>query len=144
MANEKLFYVGVKGLIQNTEGKILLLKADVSSHRNVAEAYWDIPGGRIEEGGDELSTLHREIEEETGIAELGGVEFFYAVVSKHQIPLTEDTLAGLLLMIYKVTVPEDATVTISKEHIDYEWVEKTEATKRLSNKYPSSFTNLLA
>jgi hypothetical protein len=47
MANEKLFYIGVKGLIENKEGRILLLKADVSKHRKNREPYWDIPGGRI-------------------------------------------------------------------------------------------------
>ena len=32
MANEKLFYVGIKGLIEDKTGKILLLKADVTAN----------------------------------------------------------------------------------------------------------------
>lgn len=143
MANEQIFHVGIKALIENKEGRVLLLKADVSTHKKNVEAYWDIPGGRIKEGNDILQTLQREIEEETGISNIGKPAFVTAVVSNHEIPLDDGTLAGLILMIYKVTIPVDSTITISEEHSDYEWVSKTEAATRLSHKYPKEFTDLL-
>jgi 8-oxo-dGTP diphosphatase len=143
MADTKLFNVGIKGLIEDLEGKVLLLKADISNHRAVTEPYWDIPGGRIEEGQNVLEVLKREIEEETGVKELKSeAEFFHAVVSNHEIPF-EDKMLGLILMIYKVKIPENSKIRLSKEHIDYEWVDKKEAAKRLSHKYPSEFTSLL-
>ncbi len=67
MANIKLFNVGIKGLIEDTEGRILVLKSSLKGHRMPTEAYWDIPGGRIEEGQNVLDVLKREIEEETGV-----------------------------------------------------------------------------
>jgi len=142
MANEKLFYIGVKGLIENKEGRILLLKADVSKHRKNREPYWDIPGGRISEGQTVIQTLRREIEEETGITELEGYEFFTAVVSNHEIPFDE-RLLGLALMIYKVKVPQGSKVSLSEEHVAYEWVDRAEAKKRLAHKYPKEFTDQL-
>ncbi len=144
MANERLFYVGVKGLIKNREGKILLLKADVHNHSRGTKVYWDIPGGRIDEDSDVLTTLQREIEEETGITELSNIEFFTAVVSHHQIPLEGSRTAGLVLMIYTVEVPEDSKIVLNpEEHTEHEWVETNEAATRLANKYPEEFTSKL-
>jgi 8-oxo-dGTP diphosphatase len=143
MADTKLFNVGIKGLIENLEGKVLLLKADVSKHRGNTTPYWDIPGGRIEEGQSVLEVLRREIEEETGVKELKAeAEFFHAVVSNHEIPF-EDKMLGLILMVYKVKIPENSKIRLSKEHVDFEWVDKKEAAKRLAHKYPAEFTKLL-
>lgn len=139
---EKLFYVGVKGLIQNKQGKILLLKADVSKHRRNVEAYWDIPGGRIDEGESILDTLKREIKEETGITKIMHHNFFTTVISNHQIPHGRQTI-GLVLMIYGVRVPVDNVIKLSEEHVEYEWVSRLEARKRLIHKYPKEFTDLL-
>jgi 8-oxo-dGTP diphosphatase len=65
----KMFNVGIKGLIENSEGKVLVLKSSLKGHRIPTEAYWDIPGGRIEEGENVLDVLKREVEEELGIKE---------------------------------------------------------------------------
>ncbi|MCL5438495.1 MAG: NUDIX domain-containing protein [Patescibacteria group bacterium] len=62
-------------VMQNTEGKILLL------HRNTSKRIqWEMPGGKIEKGEDPVKTAEREIDEELGIAvkivnKLGGQEF---------------------------------------------------------------------
>lgn len=140
---EKLFYIGVKALIESRQGELLLFKADVSRHRKNKEPYWDIPGGRIDEGETVvLDTLRREIYEETGIKDIVSHEFFTAVISNHQIP-KDDKLYGLALMIYKVSIPEDSRIKMSKEHVAYEWVSREEARKRLTHKYPKEFTDLL-
>jgi 8-oxo-dGTP pyrophosphatase MutT (NUDIX family) len=142
MANEKLFYIGIKGLIINETGKVLLLKADVSKHRKNVEPYWDIPGGRISDGQTVIETLQREIEEETGITELESYEFFTAVVSKHEVPLN-DMLLGLALMVYRVKIPRGSKIIISEEHTAYEWASKAKARQYLSHKYPSEFIDKL-
>lgn len=144
MANEKLFYVGFKALITNTEGKILLMEEDVSGHSIPTDPYWDMPGGRIQKGEDAAAALKREVLEETGIQELTSIQFFTAVISNHEIKLPGgEEKAGLLLMIYKVSVPEDVTVVLSSEHTGYEWVDSATAAERLGNKYPAEFTDLL-
>ncbi|MBX4197251.1 NUDIX hydrolase [Candidatus Saccharibacteria bacterium] len=143
MAKEKLFQVGVKGLIENKAGQVLLFKADVSKHRAQTTAYWDIPGGRIQDGHGVLDTLKREIKEEAGIATISNLRFFTSVISKHEIPTDSGKKMGLVLMIYKVTIPERSRIVLSEEHTGVEWVNKKEAAKRLAHKYPPEFTNLL-
>lgn len=49
--SEDVFHLGVKAIIQNTDGKILLLKVNLKKLKAFnGEAYWDIPGGRIKQG----------------------------------------------------------------------------------------------
>ena len=144
MAGEQIFHVGVKALIQNTEGQVLLLKADVSTHKKNVEVYWDIPGGRIQKGSSVLQTLAREIEEETGIVAFENPTIFGSTVSKHEIPVSDELTVGLLLVVYKVTVADDVNIVLSPEHTDYEWVSGAEAASRLNAKYPKEFTGLLS
>ncbi len=142
MAKEKLFQVGVKGLIENKAGLTLLFKAPGWA-KNHTPPHWDIPGGRIQEGGNALTTLKREIAEESGITKITGIKFFTAVISNHQVVFDKDNRAGLLLLIYKVSVPEKTKIILSNEHIGVEWVDKKEAARRLADKYPLEFTKLL-
>jgi len=143
MKQNKLFYVGVKALIRNNEGATLVLLADVMTHSKNIEPYWDIPGGRVQEGESALATLRREVLEETGIDSLSAVRFITSVISHHDIPLADGRLAGLILMIYAVSIPPDSKITLSDEHVAADWVSPTEAAHRLSSKYPAEFTNSL-
>ena len=141
---EKLFFIGIKALIQNDDGKILLLKADVANHRMNTEEYWDIPGGRIEHGDSEADTLKKEVEEETGIKLSDNGEFVATVFSNHEIPLYEGGVAGLVLRIWKVPYTPDMTVQLSSEHTEYKWSEPIEAAQLLGHKYPSEFCDEIA
>lgn len=144
MSKEKLFQVGVKALIEDKSGKILVFRADTTyDHPDGVEQYWDIAGGRIKEGQNVEQALKREIEEETGITEIKSFELFTSVISNHEITLGEGIKTGLVLMIYKVTIPEDSEIKLSPEHDKYEWVDKKEAAKLLADKYPLEFTDLL-
>ena len=142
MAKEKLFQVGVKALITNSEGKILVLDSG-KWHLKHQKRHWDIPGGRIQEGHSALDTLRREVEEETGIKKMNNPEFFTAVISNFiEIPVN-GRMVSLLLMVYKVTIPKDSKIVLSEEHTGHEWVNAKEAAKRLAYKYPPEFTELL-
>jgi 8-oxo-dGTP pyrophosphatase MutT (NUDIX family) len=90
-----------------------------------------------------LKTLSREVEEETGIKRISSAQFLTAVVSNHKIPISTTQTVGLLLMIYKIKIPENSKVRISREHTAFQWVSKEEAAKRLSHKYPKKFTTAL-
>lgn len=144
MGREKLYYLGIKGLIRNSEGKILVLKASLRNHTPDSLPYWDIPGGRVEEGDDPITTLRREIEEEIGVSEVTGPKLMTAVISRHEIPLNDGKRAGLVLMIYTVRIPGGSKIRLSPEHTDYEWVDTGEARVRLENKYPPEFLNILS
>lgn len=141
---EKLFQVGVKALIVNDEGKILVFRADTTyEHVGDVEPYWDLAGGRIKEGQTVEQALKREIKEETDINEIESFEFFTAVISNHEIPLAGGGKTGLVLMVYKVKLPKNSQIKLSSEHDLFEWADKTTAAKRLSDKYPAEFTQKL-
>ena len=55
--------VGVKLIIQHTDGRVLLIKR--RGHRSL-EGIWDIPGGRIDPKESLLDGLRREVSEEIG------------------------------------------------------------------------------
>lgn len=142
MAKEKLFQVGVKALITNLKDEILILDSG-DWHLKHQTQHWDIPGGRIQEGHTVLETLRREVEEETGIKEVIEPEFFTAVVSNFKdIPIGEYKV-GLVLMVYKIKIPEKSKIVLSHEHSDYKWAPPKEAAEKLAYKYPAEFTQKL-
>jgi ADP-ribose pyrophosphatase YjhB (NUDIX family) len=142
MAKEKLFQVGVKALITNSKGEILLLDSG-DWHLRHQTRHWDIPGGRIQEGHTAMDTLRREVEEETGIKEIIQPVFFTAVISNFKDTPIGKHMVGLALMIYKAKVPDGSKIILSEEHTGYEWVDKEEAAKRLAYKYPPDFAQKL-
>lgn len=62
--------VGVKILLENSEGKFLLIRRSPEKYPEVKEA-WDIIGGRIDVGTPLLENLQREVNEETGLEIIG-------------------------------------------------------------------------
>ena len=55
--NEDCFHLGMKALIQRSDGKVLLLKQSKQKNNNL----WDLPGGRIQRNESVLDALRREI-----------------------------------------------------------------------------------
>jgi 8-oxo-dGTP pyrophosphatase MutT (NUDIX family) len=143
MAGEKQFHVGVKAMITNDQGEVLLMKEDVSRHSLPTDEYWDFPGGRMQDKEAVLETLQREVEEETGITEIHDPEFVTAVISNHSIKLKNGEVVGLVLMVYTVKIDPKSDIKLSHEHLDYEWVDKSVAKQRLTHKYPAEFIDAL-
>ncbi len=61
-----IFYLGVKALIVNLGGKLLVLQKN-PKRLNQIEARWDIPGGRMQKNESLETALKREVSEETGL-----------------------------------------------------------------------------
>ena len=139
---EDNFHVGVKALILNAEGQILLLQVNPKELIDEDRKYWDIPGGRIKQGATAEETLQAEVMEETGLR-LTAWEMLDIAVSNLRIPLKSGGDVGLVLMVYKCQI-EPGEPKLSDEHIGYGWFTPADAAEKLSVKYPDSFTAKIA
>lgn len=143
MAREKLFHVGVKALIVNSANEVLVLKANPARFIQADEVYWDIPGGRIKVGDSAQDTLLRELKEEISVAGASGITFFMSAIAKVEIPISKTERVGLVLMVYRVRIPENSNITLDGESTEYAWLKPEEAAKKLSIKYPPEFTDAI-
>lgn len=133
----KKYHLGVKGLIRNKEGKILLLlKSENRAKKYGQKPYWDLPGGRISEGKNVEETLKQEFREEIGLKNFKNKGLFYAVVSNIEI---ETENCGLILFIYDCVPRESFQVKLDDEHSEYKWASSREASELLKDKYPDDF-----
>lgn len=138
---EDLFQLGIKALIRNARGEVLLLQVNTDSLLgHEGGAYWDIPGGRVHRGQSIEETLLREIEEETGLTEIAIAGSVGQVLSNIRIPRREGGDTGLILWVYECRIEEESEIRLSSEHGAYEWVNPAEAGERLAFKYPPEFT----
>lgn len=141
---EDSFHLGIKAIIRNKQGEILLLKTNPAKLRGYAgDPYWDIPGGRIHKESSVEETLKRELGEETGITEIMSMEPFTMVLSTMRIP-TDNGSVGLILASYLCEIGNSPEIKISDEHIEAKWFAPKEAAKLLEFKYPKEFVEKLA
>lgn len=139
--SEDIFHLGIKALIRNKHGEILLLHVDPAAVGG--KEYWDIPGGRVQRGHGVEETLRREIEEGTGVRSIAIGKHLGMVLSPLRLPI-ESGDVGLILSIYECAIPDDATIVPSDGMIEYAWLPPREAAKRLAQKYPPEFCELIA
>lgn len=104
----KKFYVGIKGLVHDPERGVLLMhKADGG------QDFWELPGGRMDEGESFEQTLARELQEE--IPNIGSIavgESLGAFKVNREFP---DGL-GLVLIYFSVTATLPDPIVLSDEH----------------------------
>lgn len=110
---EQNYYLGIKGIIKNGSGEILLLK-----HQ---KGYWDFPGGRVNLGETPEQTLLREVEEETGLTNLKDIKAQSMVLSPIQISSSDRATRGLIFWYHTCSQSQDDPIRLSDEHTDYRW-----------------------
>lgn len=131
---EQLFQIGIKAIIRNDENQILLLKN---------KDYWDIPGGRIDQGEDIEAALLRELNEEIGVNHIAQKQLWDVVKSVKQLPYG-NMMTSLMLIVYRVQLPADQIPHSCEPGTTLHWVSPEEAANRLKNKYPDSFCQAVA
>lgn len=137
---EDTFHLGIKALIKDQSGNILILMADPAHLIGQTQGHWDLPGGRLQVGEDPVMALKREVAEETGITNMKVVRHMNMDLSKMRIPHSADSAStGLILSVYECTIPADASIKISEEHTHYAWVAPAEARDKLSYKFSQQF-----
>jgi 8-oxo-dGTP diphosphatase len=136
-------YYGVKALITNSKGKILLLQTDPNKRINPLYIdYWDLPGGLINHGEDLQNALKREMLEETGIDKVKIGKLIGQVIAKIRKPY-KNVMAGIKLSVYKCSIQTPAKIQLSDEHKHSKWFNVDEAKILLSYKYNQDFIDLL-
>lgn len=133
------FHVGVKALIFNIEGKVLLLQRD----HPIKKLYWDLPGGRLQKGESLKETLVREVKEETGLNNFNEIYPFTTVVTDIRIPIHEGSV-GLIFSIFRFNLLTPFQPILSNEHINFGWFNPLEVSQKLKAQYPIEFIENLA
>ncbi len=112
--------VGVKAVLRNSEGRILLLKRSSKKYPEIGPK-WDIVGGRIEAGFPLIDNLKREIMEETRLVlteepALVAAQDILRINGRHVVRLT-----------YVGRIEGDPV--IDDEHEDAKWFDISEIRK---------------
>jgi 8-oxo-dGTP diphosphatase len=144
MSSEDVFHLGIKALIRNQRGQVLLMQVNPAKLHGERKDYWDLPGGRVQKDDSIEDTLRREVLEETGIAEIANIQPVSMVLSNIRIPVGNHESVGLILSVYTCTIPDDTPVMLSDEHVAYEWFAPKKAAELLRVKYPESFCKAIA
>lgn len=134
---EDSFHLGVKTIIKNSEGQILILEV-----KKGAKHYWDLPGGRVQKGEQPEITALREVMEETGINTLQNLCHKGMIKSCVRIPVNSESTVGLIFSFYTAYV-ENTDVILSVEHHSYQWVTQEKALELLTVTYGESFAVLV-
>jgi len=139
---EQHFQIGVKGIIRDARGRILMVHIPVWGGN---PAYWDFPGGRMNPGEDFLDTLARELQEEIGTSFVGTPKQFGAMLTKITIPV-DDKRLPLVFVMYEAEIAPDATITLdpSSPEEAFEWFTSAEAAKHMSVKFTQEFCDRIA
>lgn len=113
LTNMKL-QVGVKALIENSDGKYLFMRRSRTLDRET-ETHWDIPGGRIEPEEALSEGLAREINEETGLT-LQGIPTLLAA--------QDIFVSSADLHVVRLTYVAQAkgNLNLSDEHEEHAWM----------------------
>lgn len=104
--------VGVKILLQNKEGKYLLLLRSKEKYPEI-EQLWDIIGGRIIPGSSLFENLKREVEEETSLV----------LEQEPKLIAAQDILRVLGKHVVRLTYLGNAKgePKLNEEHTDFKW-----------------------
>jgi len=114
MKHSNKLQVGIKSLIFNKEGQILVMKRNPVKYPNVGNL-WDIPGGRINPDTTLVENLKREIKEETGLNPK-----ILQIVAAQDIIKPEIRVIRLTYVSYETSLGNK--VRLSEEHTEFKWV----------------------
>jgi mutator protein MutT len=138
---EQLFQIGVKGLIRNDKGQILMVHLPDWGYN---PAHWDLPGGRMDPGETFLETLKRELQEEIGVTYTGVPRQVMGMLTNITIPVGEERIP-LVFMIYEVQLPSGYEVRLDSNSAEdaYEWFSPEEAADNMAIKFSPEFCELV-
>ncbi len=109
--------MGVKALLQNPEGKFLLVRRSADRYPEVGPK-WDIVGGRIEPGTPLLENLKREIQEEVGLV----------LIAEPRLIAAQDILRipGRHVVRLTYVAPISGDPRLDSDHTEFRWASREE------------------
>lgn len=110
----------VKAILRRPDGKILLIRDAGRYKREYLKGYWDIPGGRLDQGEIIDAALSREVMEEAGIDIKKLPRSRFALNQWASAPA--DDQREIIGAVCIVELERDSEVVISNEHDEYKWV----------------------
>ena len=112
----KEFYISLKSMIQNGEGKVLFLVK-----KKNGEKFLDLPGGRIEDNDNFEESIKKELNEELSLTD--DIEILGQTGLVWELP-SEFMKEGRrqLIITFKIKTNLDK-LNLSDEHIDYMWID---------------------
>lgn len=114
--NYPVHIVSVGGLIENNEGKILMVKSP--------DRGWEIPGGQVEEGESLTDALKREIKEESGIdIEVGNLKTVHSNIGKRVQP-DGVTPIGSIVNFGFTGKAISGELSTSEESLEVDWFDR--------------------
>ena len=134
MKGDKQFYIGVKALITDHAGRVLILKGAPRKPSDKWKPYWDLPGGKMQ-SLDIRGTLVREVREEIGIGRLSIGKLLDVSVANFKI---DNGRGNLMFLIYQCKIPAGSRLKLSSEHSEFKWVSRKDAAKHLAYMLPKS------
>lgn len=138
--NEDIFHLGIKALIRDQGGKILVLqKNPLRPGKRHNPPHWDLPGGRLKKGDDIAATLRKELKEELNINNLKILDLFDTSISTFRVYENENNF-GLILVTFLCHLKNPQNIKImDDEHSSYKWCLPKQAAKLLQVKFGKSF-----
>ena len=137
--SEALFQIGVKALIRDHEGRILV----EGKNRGAGVVTYDFPGGRIDQGESLEQGLRRELREEIGLDYEGPLRLITTTITKIQKPVG-GWRVGIAIVVYAIEYDENHEIVLGEEEEEFMWVTPQEAADHIAFKYDTVFCNLIA
>ena len=119
------------GVVLFNEQKVLLLQYATGQKEGDWElqSHWDFPKGHVDKGETEVETATRELEEETGIKNIGLLNNFRKTIN-YTFQKGGRKVAKEVVFFIAETV--ETEINLSHEHVDYGWFDFTPALKKLT------------
>ena len=115
--------IKVRALIQDQQGKYLLLKRNGTAKRNGYK--WELPGGKLEKNESFQEALYREVLEETGIK----IDTDLDIISLDNKVLPEAKDVISLDIVYGIVRLKEDLEVILEDHIEFGWFSLEEIRK---------------
>jgi 8-oxo-dGTP pyrophosphatase MutT (NUDIX family) len=110
--------VAAKAVIVNAQGQVLVVRESSKHKTNTKAGRYSLPGGRIEPGEAFFDGLHREVQEETGLA----VDVHAPLLAGEWRPVILGVPHQIIGMFMHCTPKGSTTARLSEEHDDAQWI----------------------